>query len=313
MQGLITILLVGLFIAVGLATWWTAHRLRRPPRRTYAWAVAKGAPGDPSELPSPREFFSWTFQWTTGRARPMDLPAWDVLGDDPDGPLLALSPGWGDSRLGALVRIPSLAPHCSRILAWDSPGLGEAPGKCPLGTREHLALLDLVRAADAGDRPVVLMGWSLGAVVSIAAAARGADGVRIAGVIAEAPYRQPWTPAYRVLAQAAMPWRVNGPLAFALLGMRLGVGPVWRGFDRAAMASSVSAPLLVVHGSEDAISPVDDGRSIADAAPKGRLEVIDGAGHNDLWTEPAFAEACEHAGGEFLASLRAPVGAASGA
>lgn len=334
MTGLLTILLIGLAVLVAFATWWTAHRLRRPPRRTYSWAIAKGKPGDPSELDSPRDFESRTFRWRTGATRPVDLPLWDIVGDDPTGPIMIVTPGWGDSRLGALARLPALAKPCSRVIAWDPPGLGEAPGRCYLGVREAGALLDLLDEIDpTGDGPgVALYGWSLGAIVSIEAAALvarlsepggrrgskhrdaqvgdrrrlGDQRHQIIAVIAEAPYRRPWTPAFNVLREAALPYRVNIPLAFALLGLRLGVGPTWRDFDRAEHASRLTAPLLMLHGTEDRICPIEDGRAIANSVPRHWLFAVEGAGHNDLWTEPQFARQCERAVADFLAGARLP-------
>ena len=63
---------------------------------------------------------------------------------------------------------------------------------------------------------------------------------------------------------------------------------MWRGFDRAAWASRVRCPVLVLHGTEDGVSPVEDGRAIA-AASRGTMIEINGAGHNDLWTDDRWA------------------------
>lgn len=56
------------------------------------------------------------------------------------------------------------------------------------------------------------------------------------------------------------------------------------GFRNVDKAARVSMPTLVIHGEEDEIIPVSDGRDLhqASGADKKRLEVIPGAGHNDL-------------------------------
>lgn len=166
----------------------------------------------------------------------------------------------------------------------------------------------------------MLYGWSMGAGVSVAAAGeeqqsskaaeqqRGSEAeqwgdVGIVGVIAESPYRLAWTPAFRVMHLAGMPWRVNGPLAFAWLGLRLTGSVRWRGFDRAEHAARVGVPLLVIHGTADEVCPVRDGRAIAGAAPSGRIIEIEGGGHNDLWTEARFAEQCARAVREGVANV----------
>jgi pimeloyl-ACP methyl ester carboxylesterase len=215
-----------------------------------------------------------------------------------------MTPGWGDSRLGMLARIDAFAPECSRVVAWDPPGHGEAPGRWTMGVREPSMLLEIADTMhESTGRRCVLFGSSAGGGVSVVSAAMdAAKGERaVAGVIAEAPYRFPQVPARNVIRQAGYPWAINGPIAFALMGVIEGVGTKWRGFDRAAHASNVRAPVLVIHGSEDAVCPLEDGRAIAESAG-GELVVIEGAGHNDLWTEPPARTECVDAVRRFLRS-----------
>ncbi|MFM9996545.1 MAG: alpha/beta hydrolase [Phycisphaerales bacterium] len=357
-----------ILLAIGAAIFWAtmvahvAWMLAHPPRRTYASAVARGRPGEPSELDPPRAFQSWTF-----RSRGFEFPVWDIAGDDPAGPIVILTHGWADSRIGGLVRVNAIAPHASRVILWDLPGHGEAPGVCRLGTAEVKdlrALMDVVgekrrdeetqrRSDQSPERerrvgapaPLVLYGWSLGAGVSIVVAR---DDARIAAVIAESPYRLPATPARNVLRARALPHRLTLPPALWLLGMLFRVGPQFRPrqenaesaegakgrgeeqelrdsipgrepepgfprdsapsapsafslpFDRAAHAGALPCPLLVLHGTDDEVCPIEDGRAIAAAAPAGRIVEVAGGRHNDLWTEPANTERCEKAVVELL-------------
>jgi pimeloyl-ACP methyl ester carboxylesterase len=353
-------LVVGLLIvlAIGLALLWavvvasTAWMLTHPPRRTYASAVARGRPGDPGDLG--RAFDSWSL-----RSGGVELPVWDVLGDAPGGPVIVMTHGWGDSRIGALVRLPSLLPIASRVVLWDLPGHGEASGTCRLGLRESddlRVVVDGVRGTSRGDgkpnpsiprhpatslplprlpnahRPEILLyGWSLGAGVSLEFAGRevGAD---IAGVIAESPYRLAATPARNVLRARGLPWRLTLGPALWLIG-RGRLSPAL--FDRARDAARVRCPVLVLHGDQDAVSPVGDGHAIAAAVStsperervgfehgprararedrgtrsiplaraRGSFTEIAGGGHNDLWTEPRFREQAQRAVREFLANL----------
>lgn len=285
-MGLIVFLLLGLAIA-WLAGVLAIHRaLTRPPRRTYATAVARNRAGDPSELDPPRRFESWTFT-----SRGLALPVWDLAGDDPAGPIVVLSHGWGDSRIGALQRLPLVAGVASRIIAWDLPAHGDAPGRGSLGTNEVDDLLALFDAIGEPHRPLLLYGWSLGAGVSIAAAARLRDEAHpnIVGVVAEAPYRVPRTPALRMLRAMRVPH--TGMLGPALL-LASRTAPLLRrpsDFDRAALAASLRCPLLVLHGSNDEICPINDGRAIAEASlhAASRIEVFGASLHNDLWHDPA--------------------------
>jgi pimeloyl-ACP methyl ester carboxylesterase len=49
--------------------------------------------------------------------------------------------------------------------------------------------------------------------------------------------------------------------------------------DATDVVASFAGPLLVVVGDQDDILPVDEARQIAESAPNGRLEVVEGAGH----------------------------------
>jgi hypothetical protein len=53
MTGLLLLLLVGGILAAATVCALTGYRLTHPPRRTYAWALSKNLPSDPSEVPPP--------------------------------------------------------------------------------------------------------------------------------------------------------------------------------------------------------------------------------------------------------------------
>lgn len=292
-MGLVLLLALGLAIvwisAVGNVAWMLTH----PPRRTYASAVARGRPGEPSELPGPsRRFEEWEFE-----SRGLAVPVWEIAGDRPEGPTIVLSHGWADSRIGGLMRVAALAPLASRLVLWDLPGHGEAPGASRLGTAEVQDLAALLERLGGGQ--VVLYGWSLGAGVAIAAAHGRSN---VTAVIAESPYRLAATPARNVLRARGLPHGlILGP-ALRALGLTFpGLGD--RAFDRSALAAELPCPLLVLHGDTDVVCPAEDGRAIAAAAPRGELAVIEGGGHNDLWTNQALAERCTAAIAGFLGRI----------
>ncbi len=58
------------------------------------------------------------------------------------------------------------------------------------------------------------------------------------------------------------------------------------GHDTNARLSELSMPTLVIHGTEDQMLPVDNGRLIATRIPGSRLEIFDGAGHLFFWEQP---------------------------
>lgn len=328
---LLILLLIGLILAWAAALAYTCWVLSCPPRRTFAYALTRNIPSDPSgvllasdrdpitalashnrEVQPPAhaiDFASWTF-----KSRGRDLPVWDVPGLNPNGPTVIVSHGWSDSRVVALRTLPALLPHSRRIVLWDMPGHGEAPGVCSLGTREVEDLLVLVQTVreggahnqeETGDPPIILYGSSLGAGVSIAAAA--AD-THVRAVVAEAPYRFPIVPARNVMRFMALPGggRAILPVVMGILGLRWGHGLSWcrapwsKRFDRASLAALLHCPLLVIHGENDPVCPSAGGQQIAEAAREAKMVLVPGAAHNNLWTEPIFVEQCTAALRDFL-------------
>lgn len=318
LSGLLLTLALGLTTAYIASVAYCAWVLTHPPRRNYAWAVARNLPGDPSEVRSHATdaagglaYESWAF-----RSGPRELPVWDIAGLDPAGPVIIFTHGWGDSRVVALSRLAAFARFASRVVAWDLPGHGECPrwgaaGLCRLGSHEAADLVRLVERVDAPPDRLVLAGSSLGAGVCIEAVGRGL--VRPRGVIAEAPYRVPIVPARNVMRNAGLPWRLNLPVAQALLGLWFARDPRWPWgggrlpFDRrdwAAHLADRGVPLLVIHGDRDAVCPLDDGRDIA-VAGRARLEIIEGGEHTNLWTQDTTRTLCAAAVASWLASLPA--------
>jgi fermentation-respiration switch protein FrsA (DUF1100 family) len=73
----------------------------------------------------------------------------------------------------------------------------------------------------------------------------------------------------------------------------LPVGPLLRtSFDSESRIATIGTPLLMIHGENDDIVPLDMGRELFAAAkePKEFLEV-DGAGHNDVYQRAEFTAA----------------------
>lgn len=283
--GLARLLLLGLVLYAAVLTGLTAWRLVRPARRTYGWAVARGVPGDPGELDRPLDYESWTF-----RSRGRSLPVWDVRGLDASGPTVIVTHGWGSSRLGALARLPCLAGVSSRVVMWDMPGHGDARGVSELARGEVRDLCELVRRVrgESGGPPM-LFGWSLGAEITLRALASGDAEARAA--VLEGAYRRGLTPAWNVLRGWGYPALVNAPAALGAIGLIWGLNPSRRFADLAPLADLVDAPVLLLHGTADRTCPIVDARALSDRFAEAELVELDGAGHNNLWTEAEHREA----------------------
>jgi len=280
--GLIQLLAIGFGLYLLTLILYTMRGLTRPHRQTYASAVARSLPGDPSELDTPIEYESCTIKGAQD-----ELEFWMLKGNNPDGPTLVMTHGWGSSRQGGLKRLEPFIDRCSQIVIWDLPGHGDSGGHTRLGAHEHQDLTRVLHSIP-GNQSLVLFGWSMGAGVSLACADQYTGDHTISAVICESPYSIAITPARNVIRLRGVPHRLNLKPAIALLGIRFGIGASWGGFDRTEIASRNEQPILILHGVEDPVSPIADGRSIAQIAPNATLVEIEDAGHNNLWTDEVF-------------------------
>jgi fermentation-respiration switch protein FrsA (DUF1100 family) len=138
------------------------------------------------------------------------------------------------------------------------PGSGGAPS-------EAAFISDGVSAYDWLDERggrIVVYGESIGTAVAVPVAAERDP----LAVVLEAPLS-----AAVDLAGAQYPW----------LPVSLLMTDQFRSRDR---VGRIKEPLLIVHGTHDAVVPISQGRDLfAHASEARELHVIEGAGHGDLW------------------------------
>lgn len=232
--------------------------------------------------------------------------------------------------LSSAMWAPALLSDRYQLVAPDQRGFGASP----LGDDEPdldrcaddvVALLDRLRL----DR-VVLGGLSMGGYVAMALLRRHRERV-LALVLADTKAGADPEPARqnRLRVAAEVEQRGSAVLVESVLPALLGetttrsrpdvvarvrdmveqAPPAAAAWAQRAMAArpasldvlaGTDVPALVVVGDQDALSPVDDARAMADALPQGRLVVLEGAGHLTALEVPdAFAGAV----GAFLAEL----------
>ncbi|MBM4113711.1 MAG: alpha/beta fold hydrolase, partial [Phycisphaerae bacterium] len=165
MIGVALLLVIGAVIAWAIAVGAVAWEALHPPRRTTAWALARGTHPDPEPIERP---------WRLLRHELADgttLPYWEIDGDDANGAVVVIVHGWGRSRWDSLRRVGAFLPRASRLVLPDLRGHGEADGRTSLGMREPADLVDLLARLDvnagfsagatAAARALVLVGHSL--------------------------------------------------------------------------------------------------------------------------------------------------------
>ncbi|MGB1123740.1 MAG: alpha/beta fold hydrolase [Phycisphaeraceae bacterium] len=245
----------------------------RPARKSYAFAIAHDLPTDPSELGLAGEEVTFNLPGSH------TTPGWIITGQKQDGPTLLLLHGHRDFSYGAMRFVKTYAPFVAHIVLFDWPGHGGCTAPwMTCGKREPDDALAVIEGLpdEIRERSIVVMGYSLGGQIAIKAAGLYPD--RFSGIIVDGAYRR-WDTPIRLRLR-----RINVP-AFPfvqLVGMVFWTANLIRRFDRVEYAQRFPGPMLVIHGSEDLICPISEGRELADAAPNSTFVPIEGGQHNRL-------------------------------
>ncbi len=241
----------------------------RPERKSMGWALARGLPSEPTAWGLPAR--EWTFEFEGARC-----PVFEIGSDDPAAPTAIVVHGFARSRYDSLARLGPLLAHGQRFLLPDLPGHGDASGRgTSLGTHEDRFIGALAAHATTGE--LLLMGHSLGATAVIHAATSDALRPRTTGVVALAPYERLRTPLGARLALRGLPRQALVPPALTAMGL---VGVKERSTRESA--ARLEAPLVVLAGEADPVTPLEEARAIATAAPLSRFASIAHARHDDF-------------------------------
>lgn len=151
------------------------------------------------------------------------------------------------------------------VLLFDYRGYGRSTGRpAEQGTYRdaRAALACLLRQPEVDPARVFYAGESLGAAVAL-----------------ELATAHP--PAGLVLLSAFTSIREMARRHYPLIPAAL----VPDAYPSLRLISTLRVPVLVMHGEDDAIVPVEHGTALFDAAPDPkRLRIVSGVGHNDLFT-----------------------------
>lgn len=202
-------------------------------------------------------------------ARGDRIHAWHAEGEREDGPAVVLLHGNGENlatmeAAGTLERARAVS---GALLVPDYPGYGRSAGR-----PSESSLLASVEAsaswlaARQPRRPLVIVGWSLGAAVAVRVTAGRED---VSGLV----LLSAWTRLDEVAAEHFPAWLVRWFLH--------------EDYDSLEAAPRVAVPVLMIHGESDRIVPVGLGRRLARAFPReARWLALPGVGHNDLLGQP---------------------------
>lgn len=192
--------------------------------------------------------------------------------------------------------VPALRRHY-RVLVFDLPGHGESgPAEGPLPVSDLAASLGALLDARGADRPVTLVGNSLGGWVSLLYASGHPGRVeRVIGISSSgiyAPLQVPLAPKDREQARllvAAIRGRYMEAASDAELdavvqrvstgpGARLVAGLKAEDFLE-TRAAAIKAPVELIWGEEDGVLPPAYGQKLASLLPNARLHPLPRCGH----------------------------------
>jgi pimeloyl-ACP methyl ester carboxylesterase len=235
-----------------------------------------------------------------------------------DGDPLLLIPGLGAGRSAFDPIVPDLArAHC--VITFDPRGIGESEGAA--NTTLTAMALDAVAVLDAaGVGAAAVFGASMGGLVAqhmvvdhparvaglvlAATAPGGNDGVdskpedqaALLGKGARTPedaYRIACTVLYSQHFQRTHPEFIEGQIGErALHPVRPRVfaaqfNAMWLPDDSFAHLADVTAPTLVMHGTEDVVTPFENASILAARIPGALLRPFEGCGHLFFHERPA--------------------------
>ncbi|NDL55865.1 alpha/beta hydrolase [Phytoactinopolyspora mesophila] len=187
------------------------------------------------------------------------------------------------SRHPRLRRIAGWLREKAGVVLIDLRGHGGSSGASTLGWHEvHDVEAAVSWARWLGYRRVVTLGFSLGAAVALRHGALYGGVDRIAAVSGPGQWYYRGTARMRLLHRLVLSRR--GRLAIRMLRRTNVTHVPWPEpypLDPVAAAAQLDVPLLVVHGDQDDLFPVEHARRVCQAAGE----------HGTLWLEPGYGHA----------------------
>jgi poly(3-hydroxyalkanoate) depolymerase len=259
-------------------------------------------------LTSPRARFTVTDELVTVRGRTLRVQV--RRPQAPSGPPLLVINGIG-AKLDLLDPFVAELPADREVIRFDPPGIGGSPAAA-LGyhvTTFAPVVGDLV--TQLGHDRVDVLGYSWGGAVAQQLARDAPRRVRRLVLVATSPGRGGKTPLLPVLALMGTPLQLvsdtylariapvvfggdvartgrasrdAAPSPWGQLPTRLGYAQQMyaiSGWTSLPWLARITAPTLVISGTDDPLIPVENARLLANRIPGARLTVVDGGGH--LW------------------------------
>jgi alpha-beta hydrolase superfamily lysophospholipase len=225
------------------------------------------------------------------------LPAWFVPADGGrPGPGVAIVHGWESARDRLLPIVQFLHAAGFHCLAVDVRGHGANPRESLPITAGEFGTDALAAWHALAGRPDVtkaaLLGHSMGAIGAILAAA---NEPRVGAVVATSSPADPWRLTRQTFRLARLPFPDVIAYPLAWLTSRVYLRPRGHWIVRTSATEAlrrIAAPILLVHGSDDAVIPVSHLRRLervptGSGEPAEALEIVGGQ-HSWLYEFPIY-------------------------
>ena len=232
---------------------------------------------------------------------------------DAAAPFVVLLHGAGMDHTVFALQARAFAHHGRNVLAFDLPGHGRSDGPS-LDSIGAMADWVLRAAAQCGAERLRVAGHSMGALVALETGARGGarvEALALMGFVPEMRVHPDLLAAARAGAHSAVTlmtswsfgaqgqlganktpglWLSGGALRLLeradmrSLAADLAACDAYR--DAAASAAAIRAPVLLLLGGEDRMTPAARGQAFAGRFADGRAAVLPGVGHMMMIEEP---------------------------
>jgi pimeloyl-ACP methyl ester carboxylesterase len=211
-------------------------------------------------------------------------PAWYIRGSTTRWAIVVH--GMGAPRAEGLPLLPVLHGLGLSTLVISYRNDPDAPaspdGLTHLGADEWHDLDAAARYAEEhGARQLTLIGYSMGGMMICDFLRHSTRAAQVTSVVLDAPVLEWRQPLAIAAAHAGVPGPMIGP-SEAMISWRIGIG--FSQEDQLAHSADLNVPMLLLHGTADAIVPIADSRTLAAMLPgQVRLVEFPGAGHAASW------------------------------
>jgi len=170
-----------------------------------------------------------------------------------------------------------------RVILIDYRGYGMSDGKATLdGSIEDIeASIEYTVNNFSEELPVIVMGQSIGASMTIYALAKSSTKQSVAGLVLISPFSDYQRITRETLSKSWLTWLFQYPLSWTISNE----------YDPAAFIKEIApVPVYFIHGSSDNIVTEDHSRILYDLASSPKKRYLIPGGHNDMAATDKFRE-----------------------